>query len=260
MKCQVKRVHARVLYQLTRPTGSVILLSRESARNEPLGLSNIPARTSRSSLPPPFLSTSSRRHSQASFRKRKKTTLDGKIILEPQPEDTLNDPLNWPFWKRNAALLSLGFYCMILGGMTPVLAAGFTQVSQELHVPVTKVALTTGVYMLGLGLGGVAMSPTAIMFGKRPVFLVTAVCLALSAVWCALSPSYASLMAARFFQGIAVSPGEVLPSATVAEIFFLHERAFRLGIYTLLLIGGKNLIPLVSAVIIGAKGWRWAFW
>lgn len=53
---------------------------------------------------------------------------------------------------------------------------------------------------------------------------------------------------------------ECLPSATVAEIFFLHERAYRLGIYTLLLLGGKNLIPLVSAVIVQAMGWRWVFW
>jgi MFS family permease len=58
-------------------------------------------------------------------------------------------------------------------------------------------------------------------------------------------------------QGIAVSPVECLPSATVAEIFFLHERAFRLGVYTLLLLGGKNLIPLVSAAVIQSLGWRW---
>src|SRR5699024_4277491 len=30
--------------------------------------------------------------------------------------------------------------------------------------------------------------------------------------------------------------------------------------YTLLLLGGKNLVPLVSAAIIGSKGWRWVFW
>lgn len=45
----------------------------------------------------------------------KKKTGDGKIILEPQPEDSANDPLNWPTWRRDAALLSLGLYCM-LGG------------------------------------------------------------------------------------------------------------------------------------------------
>jgi MFS family permease len=55
-------------------------------------------------------------------------------------------------------------------------------------------------------------------------------------------------------------PCESLPSATIAEIFFLHERAYRIGIYTLLLLGGKNLIPLVSAAIIQAMGWRWVFW
>jgi MFS family permease len=46
----------------------------------------------------------------------------------------------------------------------------------------------------------------------------------------------------------------------VAEIFFLHERAYRLGIYTLLLLGGKNIIPLVSAAIVQSLGWRWVFW
>ena len=70
----------------------------------------------------------------------------------------------------------------------------------------------------------------------------------------------ASLVVARVVQGMAVAPVECLPSATVAEIFFLHERAYRLGIYTLLLLGGKNLIPLVSAVIIQSLGWRWVFW
>ena len=60
--------------------------------------------------------------------------------------------------------------------------------------------------------------------------------------------------------GLAVSPCECLPSATIAEIFFLHERAYRLGIYTLLLLGGKNLIPLVSAAIIEGLDWRWVFW
>jgi MFS family permease len=149
---------------------------------------------------------------------------------------------------------------MICGGMTPLLAAGFEQVAQTYHVSIPKVALTTGVYMLGLGWGGVLMSPTAIIVGKRPVYLVTALCLVATSSWCALSPSYQSLVVARFFQGISVSPGEVLPSATVAEIFFLHERAFRLGIYTLLLLGGKHLVPLVSAVIIEAAGWRWVFW
>lgn len=144
--------------------------------------------------------------------------------------------------------------------MTPILAAGFNNVAATFDVSIPQVALTTGLYMLGLGIGSVIMSPTAILFGKRPVYLATAVLFIISAVWCAVSPNYASLVIARVFQGIAVSPVECLPSASIAEIFFLHERAYRLGIYTLLLLGGKNLVPLVSAVIIQALDWRWVFW
>ncbi|KIW91721.1 uncharacterized protein Z519_07689 [Cladophialophora bantiana CBS 173.52] len=232
--------------------GTVLLLS--SNRNEPLGLEYQRGRRSSSSMPAQPLSP--RRLSVAS----KKRTKDGQVILDPQPDDSLNDPLNWPAWRRDIALLSLGFYCMLGGGMTPILAAGFTNVSQSFHVSYSSVALTTGLYMMGMGVGSVVFSPTAILFGKRPVYLASAVMFILTLVWCALAPSYAQLATARVFQGISVSPVECLPSATIAEIFFLHERAFRVGIYTLLLLGGKNLVPLVSAAIINAKGWRWVFW
>ena len=212
-------------------------------------------RTSTSSLP-----SSTYRHQSGSTVHVVKKSSDGEVVLEPQPDDSLNDPLNWPKWRRDAALLSLGFYCLMGGGMTPVLAAGFNQVSASYKVSTQDVAYNTGLYMLGLGLGSVVMSPTAILYGKRPVYLLGAVLFILSAVWCALSPNYPSLVLARIFQGIAVSPVECLPSATVAEIYFLHERAYRIGIYTLLLVGGKNLVPLVSAAIIGPLGWRWVFW
>lgn len=143
--------------------------------------------------------------------------------------------------------------------MTPIIAAGFTNVAHDFDVSVERVPLTTGLYMMGLGVGSVIASPTAILFGKRPVYLAGAILLIGTCIWCGYSPSFPSLIAARVFQGIAVSPVECLPSATIAEIFFLHERAYRIGIYTLLLLGGKNLVPLVSAAIIGRFGWRWVF-
>lgn len=235
----------------------MLLLTGE--RNEPLGLRNAPARTSGSSLPSQFPTPSPSRRPSRGLEDKKKTK-DGAIVLEPQPDDSNNDPLNWPAWRRDSALISLGFYCMVGGGMTPILAAGFTNVASTYDVTVPQVALTTGLYMMGLGLGSVIASPTAILYGKRPVYLVSCILFIATSVWCAASPSYSSLVVARVFQGFAVSPVECLPSATIAEIFFLHERAYRIGIYTLLLLGGKNLIPLVSAAIIQTLDWRWVFW
>ncbi|PGH12659.1 hypothetical protein AJ79_04159 [Helicocarpus griseus UAMH5409] len=235
--------------------GTVLLLA--SNRNEPLGLQQQPARTSASSFPSPYPSSRSSSRTPAPQKKR---TSDGRIVLDPQPDDSANDPLNWPAWRRDLSLLSLGYYSMIGGGMTPILAAAYNDVSESYGITSHEVALTTGLYMLGLGLGSVVMSPTAILYGKRPIYILGSALFIVSAVWCALSPNYPSLLLARIFQGVAVSPVECLPSATIAEIFFLHERAYRVGIYTLLLLGGKNLVPLVSAAITQGLGWRWVFW
>lgn len=108
--------------------------------------------------------------------------------------------------------------------MTPVLAAGFSNVAKDFDVPVARVALTTGLYMMGLGVGSVFFSPTAILFGKRPVYLFGALLFVGTSCWCASAQSFGSLIAARVLQGVAVSPVECLPSATIAEIYFLHER------------------------------------
>lgn len=232
--------------------GSVLLLTgdkKESFTNQ-----GMLCRAFRSSLLPKTASIAQNSMSD------KKLTSDGAIILEPQPDDSENDPLNWPSWRRDAVLLSLGFYCMLGGGMTPVLAAGYTNVAETYAVPAVRISLTTGLYMLGLGFGSVFASPTAILFGKRPVYLVGSLIFVCTAVWCAVSPSLDSLLIARVFQGIALSPTECLASATITELFFLHERAYRISIYTLLVLGGKNLVPLVSAAIIQSLAWRWVFW
>lgn len=108
--------------------------------------------------------------------------------------------------------------------MTPVLAAGFSNVAKDYGIATARVSLTTGLFMMGMGMGSVFASPTAILWGKRPVYLISAILFIGTSAWCAASPSFPSLMAARVFQGMAVSPVECLPSATIAEIYFLHER------------------------------------
>jgi len=237
--------------------GSILLIP-QSHFQEPLGFPvvEVPPELENSNKHPPTPPTPS----TISKKENLKHTKDGKFVLDPQPDDNPNDPLNWASWRRDIALLSLGWHCLVGGGQTTVLAAGFGQVSGEFNVSFGEVALTTGLYMMGLGIGSLISSPLALLYGKRPVYLGGTLLFLLSTIWCAVANNYGSLIAARIFMGIGVSPCESLPSATIAEIFFLHERAYRIGIYTLLLLGGKNLVPLASAVIINAKGWRWAFW
>ena len=49
------------------------------------------------------------------------------------------------------------------------------------------------------------------------------------------------------------------PQLLTPSTFYISLTWYRVGIYTLLLLGGKNLVPLVSAVITQSLGWRWVF-
>jgi hypothetical protein len=68
-------------------------------------------------------------------------------------------------------LAVLGVHSLIGGGQTPILAAGFHTIANQFGVSLSKMSLTTGVYMLFLGLGSVVFSPTALLYGKRPGML-----------------------------------------------------------------------------------------
>ncbi|KAL6719526.1 hypothetical protein ACLMJK_003767 [Lecanora helva] len=73
------------------------------------------------------------------------------------------------------------------------------------------------------------------------------------------SSSYGELLAFRslngFFGGVSLGLG----SATVCDLFFEHERGLYMGIYTVSLISGGHLAPIVGGYIEKSLTWRWCF-
>ncbi|GAO52407.1 MFS general substrate transporter [Saitoella complicata NRRL Y-17804] len=188
-------------------------------------------------------------------------TNNAGIILRPQPSSDPRDPLNWPLRHRDLAFTFLIIHSLVGGGQTPILAAAFPQVSQDLGVSLSKVSITTGSYMLALGIGSVFASPLSLRWGKRGVWILGILIMFVSTLWAGFSHSYGSLVAARVVEGFGVSPCECLASPIIADLYFQHQRGFRVGLYTLFLIGGKNLVPLVAAAVLeGTGSWRWIFW
>lgn len=188
-----------------------------------------------------------------------KKTEDG-IILFPQPHDDPNDPLNWPIIRKDLCFLIIGFQTFIGGGQTAILAAGFSGLKEEFHKPLSVISYLVGAYMLSLGVGSVLASPTAVLYGKRLVYLGGILVFLIGAIVAGASQTYGALMAGRLLTGIGASPTESLTSASLSELYFQHERAYRTGLYTLLLLGGKNLVPLLSSLVFQHLNRHWLYW
>lgn len=49
-------------------------------------------------------------------------------------------------------------------------------------------------------------------------------------------------------------------TATINDVFFVHERGLRVGLWNLASIASINIAPIISGYVIVNLGWRWAFW
>jgi predicted MFS family arabinose efflux permease len=94
---------------------------------------------------------------------------------------------------------------------------------------------------VSIAAGSLICNTLAVKFGKRPVYLVTTLLLAVSCFWAAEVQSFGSLAAARTIQGFSMAPFEALIPASVADIWHVHERGFRMAIFNLGVLGGINL-------------------
>ncbi|KAI5955778.1 hypothetical protein KGF54_001280 [Candida jiufengensis] len=182
------------------------------------------------------------------------------VILNPQPQDSPNDPLNWSVWRRDICLLVIGLASFLGGGQSPILAAGMSTLVIEFKKPLTTISYLVGGFMLSLGCGSVIASPTAVLYGKRLVYIAGTFIFMMGAIWGGVAKNFGNLMGARVLTGIGASPTECLPSSTIAEIYFAHERAYRIGLYTMLMLGGKNIIPLLSGLVFQYLDRHWLFW
>ncbi|VUC24123.1 unnamed protein product [Clonostachys rosea] len=179
------------------------------------------------------------------------------IILVPQPSDDPNDPYNWPRRKKELFTVSFMFGCGAVGAVGPILGPAFVQLSQQFEVSLTiwNIGMQGG--LIGcIGLGSLFWNSLAVKYGKRPIYLFTTLGLMVTCFWAAASKSLISLFVSRLFTGFCMAPLEALVPASIADVWFVHERGFRSSLFNLGVLGGINLASVISGPIIEYAGFR----
>jgi MFS family permease len=49
-------------------------------------------------------------------------------------------------------------------------------------------------------------------------------------------------------------------TASLNDLFFVHERGFRVGLWNFGVIASVNLTPVISGYVISSLSWRWSLW
>jgi hypothetical protein len=137
-----------------------------------------------------------------------------------------------------------------------LLIPGFSIIAEVFHlVDLTKITLLNESVIMALGISSCLCSCLAVVYGKWIIYLITSVILIASCCWGAAAKSYYSLLAARIVQGdssamifTGMFPSDAMPGlgmggffalagkASINDVFFLHERRVRAGLWSLAVI------------------------
>ena len=80
-----------------------------------------------------------------------------------------------------------------------------------------------------------------------------------ASIGAALAPTYSTYTAARFFQGLGVSPAANVGLAIINDLFFAYERGQKVGLWVLAIDLGLLAGPLVGGFVNNA-GHTWIQW
>lgn len=112
----------------------------------------------------------------------------------------------------------------------------------------------------GLAIGSFFLLPIVHKYGRRPVYIVSLLVQFAAAVWFAKMTTNWENIFINVFVGIFGAISEAMVQMTVADIFFVHQRATANAIYLFCVSIGAFLAPVAAGYSAAAQGWRWIWW
>lgn len=119
---------------------------------------------------------------------------------------------------------------------------------------------STGANYLGLALGCIVFIPLVHKFGRRPIYLFSAVLQFAACIWSAKTQTVGDLYGSNVVSGLGGAISETIVQITIADLFFVHNHATVNGIGLLATFTGAYLGPVASGYVVDSQGWRWVWW
>jgi Na+/melibiose symporter-like transporter len=143
------------------------------------------------------------------------------VVLMPQPSDDPNDPLNWSWFRKHAAMFTISYLALVCYVAVTTLVTGTVPLAKSMHVP-----KSTAVYLgnTPVALYAVApwlWSPLSHFIGRRPVLLMSNIMAIVGAAVVTTSKTYATCMVGRVILGAGGSAFWTLGPASIGDIVII---------------------------------------
>lgn len=187
-------------------------------------------------------------------------TTKNNVILVPQPSDSVNDPLNWPHWKK----LWNFFFLAVITGFTAATSndAGAIQDTLNKQYGISYGVMNTGagVLFVAIGWNTFLLTPVASLYGRKISYFICIFLGLVGSIWFALTKTSRDVILSQLFVGASEACAEAHVQQSLMDMYFLHQLGSVLTVYISATSVGTYLGPLIAGFIVGFPGFRWVGW
>lgn len=163
--------------------------------------------------------------------------------------------------RRSAIVLSaVCLTCLMFGLEISSIPAILPTLEQVLHADFRQLQWIMNAYTIAVTTVLMATGTLADRYGRRLVFMISIAAFGLASLLCGATENVATLIVARFLQGLSGGAMLICQIAVLSHEFQEgRERAIAFGCWGIVFGIGLGFGPIIGGVIVATLSWEWVF-
>jgi MFS family permease len=179
------------------------------------------------------------------------------VILQPQPTNSPNDPLNWSPMRKAVhffiVLLTVAFTSAVANDAS----APTDSINELTGVSYDALNNSAGILFVAIAVSAWLYSPLNYLFGRKIVLVLGVLCALIGSIWYGRLQNVGDAYGSQVLIGFSLGSTSAHAQLCLASIFFRHQLGSVITIYNLAYALGTYLGPLVANFIGFKHGFRW---
>ncbi|RSL97612.1 hypothetical protein CEP52_010797 [Fusarium oligoseptatum] len=183
-----------------------------------------------------------------------------ELVLQPTPSSDPNDPLNWSRGRKLANFVPALAITAIIFTQTSLPILFWVLWIPEFGWTYGQLNAASAVNYVGTAVGCILFIPPAVKYGRRSMYILSTSIILAMAVWSACLSSLPELFVSQVLFGLANATNETIVEMTVADLYFVHQRATANGLYMVMVMIGSFLSQIIAGYMSADGNWRRCYW
>jgi DHA2 family multidrug resistance protein len=166
------------------------------------------------------------------------------------------------FWSQPRTLVAYALSLLALAEIVDltIVAVAVPQIMGSIGADIDSIALVTTSYIVAAAVCILLSGLVIRKFGMRKVTIISAIVFCVSSILCGTSTSLFEMVLFRIIQGIGGAFLPAIAQAYIAQKFKNKEQQIMMTIFSLIVVMGPIIGPILGGALCENMTWRWIFY